>query len=76
MTTAVGGAALRAVESGDAWDQAAAERPTGDPTRPHYAALARLTAELDTLDAMVAEAELAERLAVGRARRRPRCAAR
>ena len=40
-------------------------RPTGppeDPTQPHYEALARLTAELDTLDAMAAEAELAERL--------------
>jgi hypothetical protein len=56
------GAIFRAVENGDAWDQAAAERPAEDPTRPHYEALARLTAELDTLDAMVAEAELAERL--------------
>jgi site-specific DNA recombinase len=56
------GAVFRAVENGDAWDQAAAERPAEDPTRPHYEALARLTAELDTLDAMVAEAELAERL--------------
>jgi site-specific DNA recombinase len=55
-------AIIRAVEQGDAWNQAAAERPTEDPTRPHYEALARLTAELDTLDAMVAEAELAERL--------------
>jgi site-specific DNA recombinase len=55
-------AIFRAVEKGDAWNQAAAERPTEDPTRPHYEALARLTAELDTLDAMVAEAELAERL--------------
>src|SRR5215213_4957368 len=57
------GAIFRAVEQGDAWNQAAAERPTEeDPTRPHYEALARLTAELDTLDAMVAEVELAERL--------------
>jgi site-specific DNA recombinase len=55
-------AIFRAVEQGDAWNQAAAERPAEDPTRPHYEALARLTAELDTLDAMVAEAELAERL--------------
>jgi site-specific DNA recombinase len=55
-------AIFRAVEKGDAWNQAAAERPTDDPTRPHYEALARLTAELDTLDAMVAEAELAERM--------------
>jgi DNA invertase Pin-like site-specific DNA recombinase len=55
-------AIFRAVEKGDAWDQAAAERSAEDPTRPHYEALARLTAELDTLDAMVAEAELAERL--------------
>src|SRR5215211_5212830 len=57
------GAIFWAFEQGDAWNQAAAERPTEeDPTRPHYEALARLTAELDTLDAMVAEAELAERL--------------
>jgi site-specific DNA recombinase len=55
-------AIFRAVEKGDAWDQAAADRPTEDPTQPHYEALARLTAELDTMDAMVAEAELAERL--------------
>jgi site-specific DNA recombinase len=55
-------AIFRAVEKGDAWNQAAAKRPADDPTRPHYEALARLTAELDTLDAMVAEAELAERL--------------
>jgi site-specific DNA recombinase len=55
-------AIFRAVEKGDAGNQAAAERPAEDPTRPHYEALARLTAELDTLDAMVAEAELAERL--------------
>jgi site-specific DNA recombinase len=55
-------AVFRAVEKGQAWDQAAAERSAEDPTQPHYEALARLTAELDTLDAMVAEAELAERL--------------
>jgi site-specific DNA recombinase len=55
-------AIFRAAEKGDAWNQAAAKRPADDPTRPHYEALARLTAELDTLDAMVAEAELAERL--------------
>jgi site-specific DNA recombinase len=55
-------AIFRAVEKREAWDQAAVDRPTEDPTRPHYEALARLTAELDILDAMVAEAELAERL--------------
>jgi site-specific DNA recombinase len=55
-------AIFRAAEKGQAWNQAAAKRPADDPTRPHYEALARLTAELDTLDAMVAEAELAERL--------------
>jgi site-specific DNA recombinase len=55
-------AIFRAVETGDAWNQAAGVRPTEDPTQPHYEALAGLTAELDTLDAMVAEAELAERL--------------
>jgi site-specific DNA recombinase len=55
-------AIFRAVEKGDAWNQAVAGRPAEDPTRPHYEALARLTAELDTLDAMVAESELAERL--------------
>jgi DNA invertase Pin-like site-specific DNA recombinase len=54
--------ALFKAAEGNQWDQAAAERPTEDPTRPHYEALARLTAELDTLDAMVAEAELAKRL--------------
>jgi site-specific DNA recombinase len=55
-------AIFRAVEKGDSWNQAAAEWSTEDPTRPHYEALARLMAELDTLDALVAEAELAERL--------------
>jgi site-specific DNA recombinase len=55
-------AIFQAVEKGDAWNQVAAGRPAEDPTRPHYEVLARLTAELDTLDAMVAEAELAERL--------------
>jgi site-specific DNA recombinase len=55
-------AIFRATEKGQAWNQAAAKRSADDPTRPHYEALARLTAELDTLDAMVAEAELAERL--------------
>jgi site-specific DNA recombinase len=44
-----------------AWDEQAAELPTDDPARPHHEALARLTAELDTLDGMLAEAELAER---------------
>jgi len=55
-------AIFQAVETGDASNQAAADRPPEDPTQPHYEALARLTAELDTLDAMAAEAELAERL--------------
>jgi len=55
-------AIFRAVEKGGAWNEAAADRSADDPTRPHYEVLARLTAELDTLDAMVAEAELAERL--------------
>jgi site-specific DNA recombinase len=55
-------AVFRAIENGAGWDQEVAERPPDDPTRPHYEALARLTAELDTLDAMVAEAELAERM--------------
>jgi site-specific DNA recombinase len=49
-----------AVESPE-WEEEAAERPTDDPTRPHYEALARLTGDLDVLDGMLAEAELAER---------------
>jgi site-specific DNA recombinase len=49
-----------AVESPE-WDQRAAERPTDDPTRPHYEALAQLTADLDVLDSLLAEAEIAER---------------
>ncbi|HWC41827.1 MAG TPA: recombinase family protein [Actinomycetota bacterium] len=55
-------AIFRAVENGDASNPAAAARPAEDPSRPQYEVLARLTAELDALDAMVAEAELAERL--------------
>ena len=55
------GALFDAVES-EAWDTQAAELPADDPARPHHERLAVLTAELDTLDAMVAEAELAERL--------------
>jgi site-specific DNA recombinase len=51
---------FRAVES-PAWDEQAAKRPTDDPTRPHYEALARLTADLDVLDGMLAEAEITER---------------
>src|SRR5215211_4826636 len=50
-------AIFQAVETGDASNQAAADRPPEDPTQPHYEALARLTAELDTLDATAAEAE-------------------
>jgi hypothetical protein len=49
-----------AVES-PAWNDQAAKRPTDDPTRPHYEALARLTADLDVLDGMLAEAEITER---------------
>ena len=55
------GSLFDAVES-PAWDEQAAELPADDPARPHHERLAVLTAELDTLDAMVAEAELAERL--------------
>jgi site-specific DNA recombinase len=51
---------FRAVES-PLWDEQAAKRPTDDPTRPHYEALARLTADLDVLDGMLAEAEITER---------------
>jgi hypothetical protein len=51
---------FRAVES-PAWEQQAAKRPTDDPTRPHYEALARLTGDLDVLDGMLAEAEITER---------------
>ena len=53
--------ALFAAVEGPEWDEEAAERPKDDPTRPHYEALARLTADLDVLDGMLAEAELAER---------------
>jgi site-specific DNA recombinase len=44
-----------------AWDAHAAELPADDPAQKHLEALARLTGELDTLDGMLAEAELAER---------------
>jgi site-specific DNA recombinase len=54
------GALFEAVES-PAWDERAAERPNDDPTRPHHEALAQLTADLDGLEGMLAEAELAER---------------
>jgi site-specific DNA recombinase len=54
-------ALFKAVES-PAWDEQAAERPDDDPTRPHYEALARLTAEFDVLDRRIGEAELAEEL--------------
>jgi site-specific DNA recombinase len=54
-------ALFRAVEN-PAWHEAAAERPNGDPTRPHYERLAELTAELDVLDRRIGEAELAEEL--------------
>jgi site-specific DNA recombinase len=53
-------ALLEAVES-PAWDEQAAQRLPEDPARPHFEALARITADLDTLDGMLAEAELAER---------------
>jgi site-specific DNA recombinase len=49
-----------AVES-PAWNDQAAKRPTEDPTRPHYEALARLTGDLDVLDGMLTEAEITER---------------
>jgi site-specific DNA recombinase len=54
------GALFEAVES-PAWDEVAAKRPADDPARRHHERLAELTAELDTLDGMLAEAELAER---------------
>jgi site-specific DNA recombinase len=53
-------AVFKAVENQE-WNRQAADRPKGDPSRPHYEALARITADLDTLDGMLAEAELAER---------------
>jgi site-specific DNA recombinase len=49
-----------AVES-PAWDAQAGELPPDDPARSHREALARITGELDVLDGMLAEAELAER---------------
>ena len=54
------GALFEAVES-PAWDEHAAERPADDPMRPHHEALAQLTADLDVLDGLLAEAEVAER---------------
>jgi DNA invertase Pin-like site-specific DNA recombinase len=54
-------ALFKAVES-PAWDELAAERPDDDPSRPHYEALARITAELDVLDRRTGEADLAEEL--------------
>jgi site-specific DNA recombinase len=48
-----------AIES-PAWDRIA-ERPADDPARPHYEALAQLTADLDVLEGLLAEAEIAER---------------
>jgi site-specific DNA recombinase len=53
-------ALFEAVES-PAWDEHAAERPADDPARPHYEALAQITADLDVLEGMLAEAEIAER---------------
>lgn len=55
-------ALFKAVEKGQEWNRQAAERPNGDPTRAHYEALARITAELDVLDRRIGEAELAEEL--------------
>ena len=54
------GALFEAVES-PAWDEHAADRPADDPTRSHHEALAQLTADLDVLDSLLAEAEIAER---------------
>jgi hypothetical protein len=54
-------ALFKAVENQE-WNRQAAERPTDDPTRPHYERLAELTAELDVLDRRIGEAELAEEL--------------
>jgi Recombinase zinc beta ribbon domain len=54
-------ALFRAVEN-PTWQEAAAERSNGDPTRAHYERLAELTGELDVLDRRVGEAELAEEL--------------
>jgi DNA invertase Pin-like site-specific DNA recombinase len=54
-------ALFKAVEN-PTWHEAAAARPNGDPTRPHYERLAELTAELDVLDRRIGEAELAEEL--------------
>jgi site-specific DNA recombinase len=52
---------FKAVEDNAAYDDAVKSLRDGDPTRPHYEALARITADLDTLDGMLAEADLAER---------------
>jgi site-specific DNA recombinase len=49
-----------AVESPQ-WAEQAAKRPAHDPARPHFERLAELTGDLDVLDGMLAEAELAER---------------
>jgi DNA invertase Pin-like site-specific DNA recombinase len=54
-------ALFRAVENPN-FHEAAADRPNGDPTRPHYERLAELTGELDVLDRRIGEAELAEEL--------------
>jgi site-specific DNA recombinase len=54
------GALFEAVAS-EAWDAQAAEMPADDPTRPHHEALAQLTADLDVLEGLLAEAEVAER---------------
>jgi site-specific DNA recombinase len=55
-------AVFKAVEEGQEWSRQAADRPSADPTRPHYERLAELTAELDVLDRRIGEAELAEEL--------------
>ena len=55
-------AVFGAVEKGQEWDELAAKRPTDDPSRPHYEALAQITSELDVLDRRIGEAELAEEL--------------
>jgi site-specific DNA recombinase len=52
-------ALFQAVESPQ-WDRVA-ERPADDPARLHLEALAQLTADLDVLEGLLAEAEIAER---------------
>jgi DNA invertase Pin-like site-specific DNA recombinase len=53
--------ALFAAVSSPSWAEHAAERPADDPARPHHAALAQLTADIDGLEGLLAETMLAER---------------